>query len=204
MSISTTIKSYPQLKKWAHWMLIPGGQAKPRIWVKWFLNPFFHKVKGKINWHTRMDVVPFNKFELGKGSTIEDFATINNGVGSVQIGNNTLIGIANVIIGPVHIGNNVLLAQNIVISGLNHNYQNIDISIKDQAVSTALITIEDDCWIGANTVITAGICIGKHAVIAAGSIVTKDVPPYSVVAGNPAKVIKQYNPAEKNWLKLHA
>ncbi len=202
MSIATTIKTHPKLKKWIHWMLIPKGQARPRTWVKWLLNPFYHKVNGKINWQTRMDVLPFNRFELGRGSSIEDYSCINNGVGNVLIGSNTLIGISNVIIGPVTIGNNIILAQNIVISGLNHNYQNIALPIKDQAVSTALICIEDDCWIGANAVITAGITIGKHAVVAAGSVVTKDVPPYSVVAGNPAKIIKQYNSEEKIWLKF--
>ncbi len=202
MSISSVIKSNPALKKWVHWLLIPSRQARPRTWVKYFVNPFFHHVKGTINWQTRMDVFPFQTFELGKGSTIEDFATINNGVGAVCIGSQTRIGIGNVIIGPVNIGNNVILAQNIVVSGLNHTYQNIDVPIKDQEVETNLITIEDNCWIGANAVITAGVTIGKHAVVAAGSIVTKDVPAFTIVAGNPAKIIKQYEKNTKTWVKI--
>ena len=192
MSIITTIKSNPKLKKFVHWCLIPAHQARPRLWVKWFVNPFFHK-KGKgttICKRTRIDVLPFQTFNLGDYSTVEDFATINNGVGAVNIGDNSRVGIGNVIIGPVTIGNNVILAQNIVMSGLNHNYTDVEIPIYLQGETVATITIEDDCWIAANTVILAGVTIGKGSVIAAGSVVNKDVPPYSVVAGVPAKVIK--------------
>jgi acetyltransferase-like isoleucine patch superfamily enzyme len=204
MSIIHTIKSNPNLKKFIHWTLIPKGQARPRTWVKWFVNPFFHK-KGQgatIRRRTRIDVLPFNSFELGNNSTIEDFSTINNGVGPVIIGNGVRIGMSNVIIGPVKIGNNVIFAQNIVTSGLNHGYENINIPICKQPTTTSQITVEDDCWIGANVVITAGVTIGKHAVIAAGAIVTKSIPPFSIAVGNPAKVIKQYNFETKQWAKI--
>jgi acetyltransferase-like isoleucine patch superfamily enzyme len=201
MAIVQTIKNNPTLKKLVHWALIPTHQARPRAWVKWWVNPFFHKRgKGvKICSRTRMDVLPFQPFEIGDYSTVEDFATVNNGVGGVHIGSNTRIGIGNVVIGPVFIGNNVILAQNIVLSGLNHVYTDIDIPIYQQPVTTAMITVEDDCWIGANAVITAGVTIGKHSVVAGGAVVTKDIPPYSVAVGNPARVIKQYNFETKNW-----
>jgi acetyltransferase-like isoleucine patch superfamily enzyme len=204
MSLTQKIKSNKKLKGVVHWMLIPRHQAKPRKWVSWFVNPFYHK-KGKhsvIRRSTRMDVVPFNKFELGDFSTIEDFCTINNGVGHVIIGNESRIGMSNVIIGPVTIGNAVIFAQNIVMSGLNHSYEDITLPISKQKESTALIIIEDECWIGANAVITAGVTIGKHSVIAAGSVVTKNIPPYSVAVGNPARVIKQYNFETKQWLRV--
>lgn len=204
MSIVSTIKSNPKLKKFIHWTLIPKGQARPRTWVKWFVNPFIHK-KGKgstIRRNTRIDVLPFNNFELGNNSTIEDFSTVNNGVGDVIIGNGVRIGMSNVLIGPVQIGNNVIFAQNIVTSGLNHGYENIDIPICKQPTTTSKIIVEDDCWIGANAVLTAGITIGKHCVIAAGAIVTKNIPPYSIAVGNPAKVIKQYNFETKVWAKV--
>jgi acetyltransferase-like isoleucine patch superfamily enzyme len=204
MSLTQKIKSNKKLKGVVHWMLIPRHQAKPRKWVSWFVNPFYHK-KGKhsvIRRSARMDVVPFNKFELGDFSTIEDFCTINNGVGHVIIGNESRIGMSNVIIGPVTIGNAVIFAQNIVMSGLNHSYEDITLPISKQKESTALIIIEDECWIGANAVITAGVTIGKHSVIAAGSVVTKNIPPYSVAVGNPARVIKQYNFETKQWLRV--
>ena len=167
MSVVHAIKSNTSLKSFVHWCLIPRHQARPRVWVKLFVNPFYHS-RGRgsvICRRTRIDVLPFQPFTIGNYSTVEDFATINNGVGAIHIGDNSRIGIGNVIIGPVTIGNNVILAQNIVMSGLNHNYMDIDIPIHLQGETVGKITIEDDCWIGANVVITAGVTIGKHSVI---------------------------------------
>ena len=204
MNLSSTIKSNSLLKHIIHWLLIPNHQAKPRKWVSWFINPIMHK-RGKgvtICSRTRMDVLPFNTFIIGDYSTIEDFATVNNGVGEVIIGSNSRVGLGNVIIGPVIIGNNVILAQNVVISGLNHGYDDVTMPISKQPVSVADIIIEDECWIGANVVITAGVTIGKHSVIAGGAVVTKNIPPYSVAVGNPARVIKQYNIDKKQWVRV--
>jgi len=69
-------------------------------------------------------------------------------------------------------------------------------------VVTKQISIADDVWIGANCVVTAGVTIGKHAVIGAGSVVTKDIPPFSVAVGNPARVIKKYNSETNSWEKV--
>ncbi|MCR8556142.1 acyltransferase [Mucilaginibacter sp. BJC16-A38] len=204
MSLLSTIKSNPKLKKIAHWLIIPTGQARPRLWVRLAVNPFIHK-RGKnsiIRFNTRMDLFPFKNFEIGSNSIIEDFATINNGVGDVLIGNNCGIGLSNVIIGPVKMGNYVMLAQNIVISGLNHGYEDVTVPPRVQKVVTKQITIEDNVWIGANCVITAGVTIGKHAVIGAGSVVTKDIPQFSVAVGNPARVIKKYNFETNSWGKI--
>jgi acetyltransferase-like isoleucine patch superfamily enzyme len=204
MSVKEKIKANKKLKRFVHWMLIPPYQARPRKWVNWLVNPFYNK-KGKhavIRRSTRMDVVPFNRFELGDYSTIEDFCTINNGVGDVIIGRETRIGMSNVVIGPIIIGNSVIFAQNVVMSGLNHAYEDITLPISKQKETTALITVEDECWIGANAVITAGVTLGKHSVIAAGAVVTKSIPPYSVAVGNPARVIKQYDFEKKQWIRL--
>lgn len=205
MSFKERIKSNPSLKKFIHYLLVPKDEARPRSWVRWFVNPFIHK-KGRgsiVRRRTRMDVLPFNDFTLGAKSVIEDFSTINNGVGPVHIGHHSLIGMGNVLIGPVTVGNNVIFAQNIVASGLNHTYEDVTKPIHEQGVTTAPITVEDDCWIGANVVLVAGVTIGKHSIIAAGSVVTKNVPPFSIAAGNPAKVIKQYNTGTKAWEKVN-
>jgi acetyltransferase-like isoleucine patch superfamily enzyme len=204
LSLKVRIKNNPSLKKLVHRMLIPKGGAAPRLWVKLFLNPFLHK-RGQgstIRRRTRIDVLPFNRFELGANSTIEDFCTINNGVGDVIIGNNSLVGMSNVIIGPVTIGNDVILAQNIVVSALNHEYRDVTQPIHAQKILTAPIVIENECWIAANAVITSGVTVGKHSVVAANAVVTKNVPPYSVVAGNPARIIKKYDFDLKDWVRV--
>lgn len=204
MGLTEKIKSNEKLKKLALWMLMPRNQARPRLWVKLFINPVKHK-RGKrslVRRRTRMDVLPFNKFELGNDSTIEDFSTINNGVGDVFIGDRTRIGLGNVLIGPVKVGNDVMFAQNVVLSGLNHSYEDLSLPISQQKVSTDPIVIEDEVWIGANATITAGVTVGKHSVVAGGSVVVKDVPPYSVVAGNPGRILKQYNAETKQWERV--
>jgi len=204
MGLKEKIKSNARLAKLVHWSILIPKHTRPRLWIKWFVNPFYHH-KGKgacVRRRTRMDVVPWNKFELGDYSTIEDFSAINNGVGPVIIGNRTKIGLSNTIIGPVTIGNDIRLAQNITLSGLNHSYTDVNLPIHAQGVSTAPIVIEDETWIGANVVIVAGVTVGKHCIIAAGSIVTKDIPSYSVAVGNPARVIKQYNHQTNSWNKI--
>lgn len=203
MGLTEKIKSNPRLKRLVLYLLMPRNQARPRLWVKLLLNPLKHTRKSGslVRRRTRMDVLPFNNFVLGHDSTIEDFATINNGVGDVIIGDRTRIGLGCVIIGPVTIGNDVMFAQNIVVSALNHGYHDISIPPRLQPFETKPIHIGDEVWIGANSVITAGVEIGKHAVVAAGSVVTKTVPPYTVVAGNPARILKYYNAEKKQWEK---
>ena len=204
MSLKSYVDQRPALKRLIHWLLIPTNQARPRLWVSWFVNPFIHKrhsssvVRSKV----RLDVLPFNAFSLGAHSTVESFCVVNNGVGDVHIGSHSTVGIGSVVIGPVHIGNDVIIAQHVVFSGLNHSYEDISVAIHRQPVTTRPIVIEDECWIGANAVITAGVTIGKHSVVAGGSVVTKNVPPYSVVGGNPARLLKQYNSTNGKWEKV--
>jgi len=71
--------------------------------------------------------------------------------------------------------------------------------IHKQGITTAPIKVGDESWIGANAVVVAGIEIGKHCIVAAGSVVTKNVESFSVVAGNPAKVIKKFNHHSGEW-----
>ena len=204
MVLVERLKSNSRLKQLAHWSILIPNQTRPRLWIKWFINPIIHK-RGKrscIRRRTRLDVVPWNKFSIGEESTIEDFSAINNGVGDVIIGDRTRIGLSNTIIGPVKVGNDVRLAQNIVLSGLNHNYAKINNPIHEQGVSTKPIVIEDESWIGANAVVLPGVTLGKHSIVAAGSVVTKDIPNYSIAAGNPARVLKQYNFKTKIWERV--
>ena len=201
MSIIRKIKSSQRNKELVLKILMPSGQARPRWWVRSFVNPFVHR-RGRhsvVRPNVRLDVVPFRKFVVGRHTIIEDFSCINNGMGDIIIGDHCSIGLSNTLIAPVTIGNNVILAQNICLSGLNHGYEDIHTPIRFQKCTTAQITVEDDCWIGSNSVITAGVTIGRHSVVAAGSVVTRDVPAFSVVGGNPARLLRQYNETSGKW-----
>lgn len=186
------IKGNPRLKETVINLLMHPTQARPRLWLRLFQWAYMKRGKHTVIYRSvRRDIVPFNQFTLGDCSVVEDFCCINNAVGDLHIGHHSRIGLHNTIIGPVRIGNHVNLAQGVVVSGLNHNFNNLSKRIDEQGVSTSPIIICDDVWIGANSVITAGVTIGRHSVVAAGSVVTKDVPENSVVAGSPARVIKQ-------------
>lgn len=197
------INKINRLKGIIHFSIMNPRTSRPRAWVK-ILNPFLfkHGRHSKIRRSVIMNISPINAFSLGDNSIIDSYSVIDNGVGAVHIGNNTLIGLRNTIIGPVEIGNDVILGQNIVLSGLNHNYQDIKKPIRQQGVSVATIFIGDESWIGANSIITTGVSIGKHSVIGGGSVVTQSVPDYSIAVGNPAKVIKYYDINQQIWIQV--
>jgi acetyltransferase-like isoleucine patch superfamily enzyme len=113
------------------------------------------------------------------------------GVG-LKVGNNSSIGPYSYIgcSGYIEIGDNVMMSPRVSIYSENHNFSETDRPMIEQGVTRSFVIIEDDCWVAANVVILAGVTVGKGSVIAAGSIVTKDVPPYSIVGGNPARIIK--------------
>ena len=182
----------PKWKKFLDWVIMNQVETRPRWFIRLLAPLYQHRGRHSVIHHSaRMDTPPYRKFSLGDYSVIESFACINNAVGDVMIGDHTRIGLHNTIIGPVIIGSHVNLAQGITITALNHNFENSKKRIDEQGVSTSAVVIEDDIWIGANAVVLSGVTIGHHSVVAAGAVVTKDVPPHSLVAGVPAKVIKQ-------------
>ena len=190
--VRAKFKDNPKLKKLLDWVIMNQVETRPRWFIRLFAPLYQHRGKNSvIHRSARMDTPPYRRFSLGDYSVIESFACINNAVGDVIIGNHTRIGLHNTIIGPVKIGNNVNLAQGITVTALNHNFSDSNKRIDEQGVSTSPVIIEDDVWIGANAVVLPGVTIGNHCVVAAGAVVTKDVPPHSLVAGVPAKVIKQ-------------
>lgn len=105
-------------------------------------------------------------------------------------------------VNKVYIGKNVLTADRLYISDNLHGYENVNIPIMHQKVIfKGEASIGDDSWIGENVSII-GCKIGKHCVIGANAVVTKDIPDYSVATGIPARVIKKYNPQTQNWEKV--
>jgi len=186
-----TMKGSPKIKRLLDYVIMNQRDARPRWYVRLLAPLYQHRGRGsKIYGSVRMDTPPYRKFSLGRRSVIESFACINNAVGDVIIGDHTRIGLHCTVIGPVTIGSHVNLAQGITVTALNHNFEDAGLRIDEQGVSTKAVTIGDDVWIGTNAVILPGVTIGRHVVVAAGAVVTKDVPDHSLVAGVPAKVVK--------------
>ena len=121
----------------------------------------------------------------------------------INIGNNSSIGDFSHIsaISCIEIGNNVRMGKHILITDNAHGASNF--SMLDTApnyrplVSKGPVVIDDNVWIGANSCILPGVHIGRSAIIGAGSVVTKDIPPYAIAGGNPAKVIRIMEPDRK-------
>ena len=129
---------------------------------------------------------------FGKHLAFDDNVEVRNRTkDSSYIGDYTSINRNTVIRGKFRIGKYCAIAPNCTIIGVNHSFSRTDIPIKQQGLNNrGGIIIEDDVWIGANCVVLDGVTIGMGSVIGGGSIVTKNIPPFSIAVGNPCKVIK--------------
>jgi acetyltransferase-like isoleucine patch superfamily enzyme len=147
----------------------------------------------EVNCMTYRGIVAGDRVTIGKHAIIRPTNIYGSAIGEgLKIGNNSSIGPYSYIgcSGYIEIGDNVMMSPRVSIYAENHLFDRPDLTIKEQGVKREFVKIEDDCWIAANTVILAGVTIGRGSIIAAGSVVTKDIPPYSIVGGVPAKVIK--------------
>lgn len=101
----------------------------------------------------------------------------------------------------IYIGKKVLIADKVYITDNLHSYDDIDIPVINQPIKQLKnLVIGDGSWIGEGVSII-GVNIGKHSVVGANSVVTKDIPDYSIAVGVPAKIIKRYSFEKKSWLK---
>lgn len=134
---------------------------------------------------------------VGKGMFIEPTFRCDYGY-NIYIGDNFYSNYNLIIldIAPVRIGNNVMIAPNVGIYTAGHPVH--PVARKSGYEYGAPITIGNDVWIGAHTVINPGVTIGDNSVIGAGSVVTKDIPANCIAAGNPCKVIRQITEADRN------
>ena len=124
----------------------------------------------------------------GKNVNIQKNAVFSS---SLKIGDCSGIGKKCRLIGPVEIGKNVMMGQECIIETQNHAHQRVDIPMIEQGYEpVAPVLIEDDVWIGERCIILPGVKISRGSICAAGAVVTKNVPPYSIVGGVPARVIK--------------
>jgi len=135
-----------------------------------------------------------NKYKglrIGKHVDINPIREVSFGK-NVSISKNTSITTSSNGKSKIYIGDDVMIGHNVLIIGGNHNISRRDIPMNQQGEGKdGPIIIENDVWIGAGSIILTGVTVKQGSVIGAGSVVTKDVPAYSIVAGNPAKLIKK-------------
>ena len=180
------------------------------------------KIKGMLGWLQvkRFGVTAGQGVYIGKNCslkgkehiTLEDAVTVRpyaqiwSGGGTVRIGQGSEIGercrisIAN----SLNIGKKVLLSPNVYITDCDHEYRNLGIPVIDQGIvqKGQTVSIGDGSYIGINAVIVGNVKIGKHCVIGANSVVTKDVPDYCVAVGSPAKLSKRYSMEVQQWIPM--
>jgi UDP-3-O-[3-hydroxymyristoyl] glucosamine N-acyltransferase len=131
--------------------------------------------------------------ELGDSCLIHRNTVLRAVNGSIHIGNNVSMQHFSAIygLGNTFIGDNVLIASHCAIAAAQHNFDSKDIPIVDQGTRDMDTHIGSDVWIGAHVIIFSGITIGNGSIIGAGAVVNRDIPPYSVAVGAPARVIRK-------------
>ena len=185
-----------------------------------YLKPFLKKSSGLLFIGRNVKVRHAYQFSAGKNLILEDHVNINalsaQGIifgDHVSIARDSILFCTGVIAqkgtgiiigdrtgisaraylagqGGITIGNDVIIGPNVQVFSENHNFSNLDVTIKEQGVSKHAVFIGNNCWIGGGVTILGGLTIADGCVIAAGSVVTKSVPENSIVAGVPAVVIK--------------
>lgn len=126
----------------------------------------------------------------GKGLRVKSGAEISP---RAKVGHNTELGTRCIVQSDVTLGSYIIMGPDVKIYCRNHRYEDIHTPMGLQGKITKPTKLGDDIWIGSNVVIVAGINVGDHTIIAAGSIVTKNIPDYAIVGGNPARIIKYRN-----------
>lgn len=150
----------------------------------------------EVNGLSKRSLIFGDNVTIGKFAMVRPTNQYGGMVGEgLKIGDNSNIGPYGYVgcSGYIKIGSNVMISPRVSLFAENHNFEDITIPMKEQGVTRQEIIIEDDCWIASNSIILAGVKIGRGAIVAAGSVVTKDVPSLAIVGGNPAKIIKYRN-----------
>lgn len=100
------------------------------------------------------------------------------------------------------VGRSTTISANVFITNLDHDYRDIDTHILKQSRMVRTTRIGENCFIGFGAAIQAGTVLGKHCIVGANSVVRGTFPDYCVIVGAPAKIVKQYNPASKQWERI--
>jgi len=158
-----------------------------------FYSLWFKRVGDTLCMEDGVTVAGFQNIELGDRVLIMRNSALYAFEGELSIGDDVAIN-SNVQLGAdqgrIVIGNGCLIGPNCVLRSADHCFENPDVPIREQGHKGGIITLEEDVWLASNVVVTRDVRIGKGSVIGAQSLVTKDIPPYSIAYGIPAKVIR--------------
>lgn len=128
--------------------------------------------------------------KMGCSVRVNPKANFGSGL-RIKVGNNCNLSTGLNVIGDLELGNDVMMGPEVVFISYNHEVSDLEAPMRQQGASESRpIVVGNDVWIGMRAMVMPGVRIGDHAIIAAGSIVTKDVPEWAIVGGNPAKIIK--------------
>ncbi len=119
------------------------------------------------------------------------------------LGKGVFVGIRSIISAHyrVELRDNVLLGPNVLIADAHHRYEDVTVPIRNAGMTgKSFVVIEEEAWIGMNSCIFRGVTVGRHSVVGANSVVNADVPPYSVVVGIPARVVRRYDHQLQQWV----
>ena len=165
------------------------------LYTKYLKHKYSLSIGRKSYFLGKADIDTRKSISIGDNCLFFPWVVLRDWGGYIKIGDNCTINSFCYINGNggVEIGDNVRIAPQCVIVSVNHKFEDIDVPIYMQGVSTKKIIIEEDCWLGANVKVLAGVHIGKGCVIGAGSVVTHDIEPFSVAVGVPARIIKSRN-----------
>ena len=134
---------------------------------------------------------------FGKDAKVNADVYFGSGVG-VKLGNYSSLNSGAWISNDTEMGDHVMLGPNVMIISASHNHELLDIPMREQgAPKRKPVKIGNDVWIGARSIILRGVMVGDQAIVAAGSVVTKDVPACSIVGGSPARLIRMRKGADK-------
>lgn len=162
--------------------------------VYWFVGhrlPWGPRPGGRIGRRVRGALAGWMLDECGHAVNIERGAWFGSGKG-VRVGDRSDLGLDCLVIGPLVVGRDVMMGPRCCILASSHDTRSTSVPMNQQGfLPDRVVVIEDDVWIGANVTVLPGRTIGRGSIVGAGAVVTRDVPPYTVVGGNPATVVAQ-------------